>query len=280
MKGLYWLLLFVPGLVWPMDQGDFRVDAGNDEVSSLKVLWVSSTGWAEAGPDGQPEGFTIDLMRAFADWLERTHRITVDLQFTEEADWRVFYDRVRSAGGGVFGLGNVTITEPRREELSFSPPYVHNVAVLISHRERGEVLKPELVPEILVGLRAMAFEGTLHERRLQALKENFWPDLPMDFSASNQAILDAAAADTHFAYIDGYNYLQARNAGAPLRRHPALDDANESFGVIMPQDNDWQPLLAEFFAENGGLSMQPWYRASLKRHLGEEIADLMSVQPQ
>ena len=280
MKTPYWLLLFVSGLAWSMDEGDYLVDAKTEGVASLSVLWVASSGWAEAGAGGHPQGFTIDLMREFAAWLESTQGLKVELQFEQEQDWRVFYERVRMGSGGVFGLGNVTITEPRRLELSFSPPYVRNVAVLITHVDRAEILQPEQMRQALAGLRAMAFAGTLHERRLQTLKDSVWPEMPMDFSGSNQAILDAVAADTHFAYIDGYNYLQARDRGAPLRRHPALDDAGESFGIIMPLDNDWQALLAEFFAGGGGLSMQSWYRDSLKRHLGAAIADLMAVGPE
>lgn len=279
MKKLCWLLLFSCGLAWSSDQGDSWREAERQGDASLRVLWVASTGWAEAGADGQPQGFTIDLMREFAAWLETTQGLTVELQFEQEQDWRVFYERVRTGSGGVFGLGNVTITEPRRLELSFSPPYVHNVAVLITHADRAEILQPAQMPQALAGLRAMAFAGTLHERRLKTLKDSVWPEMPMDSSGSNQAILDAAAADTHFAYIDGYNYLQARAAGAPLRRHPALDDPGESFGVIMPLDNDWQDLLTDFFAEAGGLHNQAWYRASLEHHLGAEIAGLMRVVP-
>ncbi len=279
MKTPYWLLLVVSGLVWSMDEGDYLVDVETEGAASLSVLWVASSGWAEAGADGYPEGFTIDLMREFAAWLATTQGLTVELQFEQEQDWRVFYERVRMGSGGVFGLGNVTITEPRRLELSFSPPYVRNVAVLITHADRAEILQPEQMPQALAGLRAMAFAGTLHERRLQTLKDSVWPEMTMDFSNSNQAILDAAAADTHFAYIDGYNYLQARGRGAPLRRHPALDDPGESFGVIMPLDNDWRFLLEAFLAEAVEGAGNDWYRASLERHLGSEIAAMMAIEP-
>jgi len=277
MKIPCWALLFVSGLAWSLDRGDSLVEAETQGVATLRVLWVASSGWAETGADGQPEGFTIDLMQEFARWLKQAHGLDVGLHFVEEGDWRRFYDRVRAGEGGLFGLGNVTITEQRRRELSFSPPYARNVAVLITHADRAEILRPEQMPEALAGRRAMAFAGTLHESRLQALKKNAWPDMPMDFSVSNREILDAVAVDTHFAYIDGYNYLQARGAGARLRRHPALDDSGERFGVIMPLGNDWQALLERFFADAGGLPNQAWYRASLKRHLGEEIAEMMSI---
>lgn len=275
VKSLSWLLLLASSLAWSLDRGDFFAESEAHGAANLRVLWVASPGWAEAGADGQPHGLTIDLMREFARWLNETHGLEVSLDFVEEQDWRRFYDRVRDGEGGLFGLGNVTITEARRRELAFSPPYVRNVAVLISHADRAEIKQPQLMSDVLAGQRAMAFAGTLHEQRLRALAEAHWPDLSLDFSNSNREILDAVAAGTHFAYVDGYNYLRARAEGAALRRHAALDDPGERFGIIMPLNNDWRFLLEAFFARDGGLMTSIWYRHLLESHLGHEVAALV-----
>jgi len=266
-------------LAWPLataDRGDSLADLTEGQTAELKVLWVASPGWAGLDPQGQPEGMTIDIMQRFADWLDQEHGLSVALAFEQETDWRRFYQRIRDGHGGLFGLGNVTITEARAEELAFSPAYVNNVAVLISQDELPEVTRPESLAEIFAGQRALAFADTLHEQRLQALATGFWPDMPIDRTGANDEILASAAAGSHFGYIDGYHFFRALDEGQPLRRHPAFDDPGEQFGIIMPLNNDWRELLADFFAADGGLMTTDWYRAALIEHLGPGVADMLS----
>lgn len=262
------------------DRGDAWSQARDSGKAELGVLWVASPGWAEPGPDGKPGGVSIELMRRFVQWLEESEGLQIKLHLLEEENWTNFYRRVRDGSGGLFGLGNVTITEARRSELKFSPPYARNVGVLITPDRIAEIDGPDALPVKLHGLRALAFADTLHEQRLRDLAASYWPDMAMDFTRSNGDILDQVAAGTHFAYIDGYHYLNAVAEGAALRRHPHFDAGGERFGVIMPLDNDWAPLLERFFAEaEGGLLASAWYRELFERHLGIETAELMRARP-
>ncbi len=247
-----------------------------DDTARVTVLYVASTGWAYHDDDGQLTGVTVELMRRFADFVDARLGITLELDFEEESDWSRFYQRVRDGQGGLFGLGNVTITDARREELAFSPAYVTNVAVLISGRDVSLLDEPTRIQDGFAGLRAMAFESTLHETRLRELAEAHWPDMPVDLAGSNDEIIDAAAAGSHFGYIDAYNYYRARDQRQPVRRHPAFDDPGEEFGVIMPLDNDWQLALEDFFAADGGLLGTDWYRELIETHLGSEVAGILT----
>ncbi|MGY6629403.1 MAG: substrate-binding periplasmic protein [Wenzhouxiangella sp.] len=258
------------------DEGDALAVSSGGQTAELTVLWVASPGWAGLDPDGQPQGVAIEIIQRFAAWLDDEHGLPVRLNLEQESDWRRFYQRVRDGRGGLFGLGNVTITEARAEELAFSPPYVNNVAVLVSHRDVARVERPEDLAEAFADQRALAFADTLHEQRLQALADGFWPDMPIDRTGANDEILAAAAAGSHFGYIDGYHFFRATDEGQPIRRHPAFDDPGEQFGIIMPLDNDWQPLLAAFFAADGGLMNTDWYRAALVEHLGPGVAAMLA----
>jgi ABC-type amino acid transport substrate-binding protein len=260
------------------EQADYFHQTEKAGKAEVKVLYVGSTGWAYRDDAGELTGVTVEIMRRFADWAQGEYDLALELAFIEESDWTVFYQRVRDASGGVFGLGNVTITEARREELAFSPAYVTNVAVLISHRDIGLVDEPSDLARGFGKLTALAFADTLHEARLRALAEQYWPTMPLAFSRSNDDILARVAEGTHFAYIDAYNYYRARQQGAPLHHHPAFDDPGEEFGIIMPLDNDWQPALAKFFHADGGLLNSPWYHELLSSHLGPEVAEILIGQ--
>jgi ABC-type amino acid transport substrate-binding protein len=254
-----------------LDRGDPWAEVQASGEGTVTVLYVPAEGFAYRDEGGGLTGVTVEIVRAFADWLRAERGVRLDLDFVEEPDWRTFYGRVRQGEGGVLGLGNVTITEARRSEVQFSPPYLTNVAVLITRDDTSELASLGDLADTFAGLTPLAFAGTLHETRLRALRDAHTPEAPLATATSNAEIVERVAAGGHYAYVDAYNYWRAREAGAPLRRHPAGDDPGETFGIILPLGSDWGEPLEAFFAHEGGYLWSPAYRALLVEHLGEGV---------
>lgn len=259
------------------DRGDTWAETRAAGEGTATVLYVPAEGFAYRRADGRLTGVTVEIMRAFADWLEAERGVALALDFVEEPDWSVFYNRVRAAQGGVFGLGNVTITEARRAELQFSPPYLLNVAVLITQDGIPELARLDRLAGTFAGLTPLAFAGTLHETRLRALRDAHMPETELATTDSNADIIERVAAGGYYAYVDAYNYWRAREAGAPLRRHPVGDDPGETFGIIMPLESDWTEPVDAFFARDGGFRQSAAYRALLVEHLGEGVAQALQA---
>ncbi|CAN5706486.1 hypothetical protein BH23GEM9_BH23GEM9_17230 [soil metagenome] len=259
------------------DLGDSWAAAQAAGSASIRVLYVPAEGFAYRTNDGELTGVTVDIMREFARWVHAQHGVTISPLFVEEPDWQTFYGRVSDASGGVFGLGNVTITQDRRRELNFSPAYLTNVAVLITHDSVPALRHMEDAGRELAGLTPLAFRGTLHETRLRALRDEHMPSAELATAQSNREIIDRVAAGGHFAYIDAYNYWRALDDGVPLRRHDVADDPAEEFGIIMPLDNDWAPVLEAFFRHDGGYRETAQYRLLLEHHLGEPLTDALET---
>jgi len=253
-------------------------DAQELGSAELTAWYVPAEGFAYEA-DGELTGLTVDILRTFAAWVESTHDVTVTLTFTEEEDWSTFYSTVRVASDGTVGMGNVTITEERREELDFSPPYLENIAVLISHADDPPLEDVDELADRFGDHTLLAFEGTLHEERLRELQSTHAPALDLTFASSNDAIVEAVAEGGHLAYIDVYNYYRAREAGAPLQRHEVGDDAAEAFGYILPKNSSWTPVMEEFFEADGGFMASSTYRQLLETHLGSEVAHLLLEAP-
>lgn len=257
-----------------MEATSFR-EARETGEADLTFAYVPADGFAYRDERGELTGVTIELLRDFAMYVAREHDIEVRVTWREEPAWTSFYDDVRDSSGGVFGVGNVTITEERREELAFSPPYMVNVAALITHEDVPALPALEDIGDHFRDLTALAFSGTLHEERLEAIRARYMPAMRTRDAGSNQEILDrVGAGPEYFAYVDLYNYARARDDGAPLRRHEVGDDDAESFGVILPRGSDWEPIMGDFFEE--GYAEGERFRAILGRHLGEELAARLS----
>jgi hypothetical protein len=244
--------------------------------AELAYFFVPSSGFAYLDEEGRLTGVTVELLRGFARYAAETHELELSIAWIEEPLWADFYGYVRDSEGGAFGIGNVTITEARGEELDFSPPYLQNIAVLVTHEEVPELESMDAIGEAFAGLTALRYPGTLHETRLLQIRDDHYPGLAFREIASNDELVDGlSAAPTTFGYIDIYNYWRAREAGRPLRRHPVGDDAAETFGVILPHGSDWTPVMADYMGSIGGAQGATLQRL-LRDHLGEELAALLA----
>jgi len=244
--------------------------------ADLTFFFVPSSGFAYRGEDGELTGVTVELLRDFAHYVQETHDVQVQVTWVEEELWADFYGYVRDSRGGAFGIGNVTITEARGEELDFSPPYMQNIAVLVTHEDVPELGSMADIGSAFADLVALRYPGTLHEARLEEIRDEHFPGMQFQPVASNDELVSTLASGPEsFGYIDIYNFWRAREAGEPLRRHPVGDDAAETFGVILPDNSDWTPVITAFFEEIGGAD-GPRVAALLGEHLGDELAGLLS----
>jgi ABC-type amino acid transport substrate-binding protein len=255
-----------------IDSGDAWVDVEESGRGVVRVIYVPSPGFAAENEAGELTGMTVEMMRMFASWLESERGIYLAMEFVAEPDWSTMYARVREGIDGVFGLGNVTITSDRREEVRFSPPYMTNVAVLITHEDVPELESMNRIGQVFADLDPLAYEGTLHHTRLQSIRDAHMPGRRIALERSNEAILERVETGDYFAYLDGYNFFRARDAGAALRHHPVANDAAEEFGIIMPRGSDWEEPLEAFFRQNGGFVGSPTYEQLLTTHLGQSVA--------
>ncbi len=260
----------------PEPSGDSWDDVKEQGYGTLTALYVPAEGFAYEDDDGQLTGVTVELLNNFAHFLSDEYDVLLQLNFVEEEDWSRFYQKIVDGDDGLIGFGNVTITEDRKEELAFSPPYMTNIASLITHEDAEELRDFEQMSETFSGLDALAFEGTLHEDRLRDLIESYHTEAGIDMATSNDEIIDRVGeTNRYFAYIDIYNYWRAVDSGAPIKRHEAGDEASEQFGYIMPLETSWDDIVTEYFEHDGGLLNSEQYRRIMEEHLGENLATLL-----
>jgi len=278
MHKIYWVaVLVLIFAVYACAGGGERVDTESEEKSLLiKALYVPAQGFAYKNEDGELTGFTVELIREFHQFVENKYQEPIELVFEEETDWRTFYNRIKDGEGNKIGMGNVTITEERKKELNFSPPYMNNVAALISHANAPALENIEDLSQVFEGRKALAFEGTLHEQRLRQLVENYMPEADIVMAHTNDEIMElVAAADEYFAYIDLYNFQRGKMRGLSLQHHPAGDESEEAFGYILPLQSNWLEDMNEWFLAGEGLIHSSGYRSLMKEHLGQELTEIL-----
>lgn len=242
----------------------------------ITLFYVPSEGFSYINENEELTGVTIELMRDFKAFAENEYNVNLNLHFEPIESFTHFYDTVVKGQSGMFGVANVTITEDRRYELAFSPSYLSNIAVLITQDNIEEAKQMSDISQYFSSLTGLAFQGTLHETRINSIVENYLPDTEIEYAHSNAEIIDKVTADNrYFAYVDIYNFYRAAERGAPLLRHEVGDEASEEFGVIMPLESDWYDVMNHFFNHDGGYVYSESYHNILRNHLGDELAGLL-----
>lgn len=269
-------LLLLPTASRAQLSGTSYQEAKSSKRATWTFTYAETPGFASKQADGSVQGLVVDIMNKFAEFVEKEEGIKVRYEFKAKNpdDFQKFLGEVKSAKAGVFGLGNVTITEARKKEYNFSPAYITNISMICTHKDVPTLENIKDISKSFAGMRAVAGTGTTNEQVLKEIKSKYYPSLQIQNVASIGETVDAVVKDKKtFTNVDFVYYLSAVKENKPIKRHPAGDQATEEFGIIMPQSNDWSPLLAKFF--NSGFIGSNEYRRIISTHLGSNAVRLL-----
>ncbi len=250
--------------------GDSWAQAKAKGEGELMLAYVESPGMVYK-ENGKLTGICVDIMADFVKYVNQKKKVKLTTKFAGDGEsFKTMYDNVKASKNGVFGLGNVTITEERKRELKFGPPFFTNLTFLLTQKDVPTLAKLEEIKTAFAGLTSYTAKGTLSEKKTFDLKQKHFPDMKIVYTASSQETYEKVIADPKgFAYLELAYYLESVQQRKALKRHAVGDKASDKFGFIMPMNSDWQPILEEFFKADGGYTNSAAYKTILTKHLGE-----------
>ena len=259
--------------------GNTWAEAVKSKQGTVALAYVETPGFVYQDPNGQLTGICVDIMKDFALYVNKTKGVKLNAKFVGDgSSFRGMYNSVKASKGGVFGLGNVTITDARKKEISFSSPFITNYAILITPNSVPALSGLEDISSTFSGLTAYTVKGTTNEKRLLNLKKKYYPNMQVSYLSSSAAVLEKILNDPRsFTYLDVAFYLDAIQHGKSVKRHGVGDQSSEQFGLIMPLGSDWKPVLNEFFEANGGYTNSIAYKKILSKHLGDTGVKLITA---
>ncbi|MEM7550943.1 MAG: transporter substrate-binding domain-containing protein [Bacteroidota bacterium] len=273
------VLFFLSGMMPLMAQykGDSWKSAQASGKATISMAYVETPGFVYKDGNGQLTGICIDIMKDFTNYVKENKGVDLEMRFVGDgASFSTMYNSVKGSSGGVFGLGNITIRESRKKEVKFSPPFITNFAILVTQNNVPTLSKMEDISTTFGGMTAYTAKGTTNAKRLLDIKKKHYPGMKVSYASSSPEALEKVLSDkSSFSYLDLAFYLDAVKRKKPLKRHPIGDQSTEKFGFTMPLNSDWQPIMEEFFAANGGYTESIAYKKILSKHLGVTGANLL-----
>ncbi|MEJ2005508.1 MAG: transporter substrate-binding domain-containing protein [Cyclobacteriaceae bacterium] len=271
MKKIFLIFFLVlPGIMKAQFSGDTYAEAKKAGKASWTLTFANAPGFIYKDGQGKISGITVDLMEKFKDFVEEKEGIQISMTYksSDPENFTKFLADVKQARGGVFGLSNTTITRERMRSYRFSPAYITNIGLVVSHKDVSMLENISEIRNKFSGMTAVTVKNSTNAKRLLAIREKHWKDMKIEYVSSFQEAMDAVCnSNTKFTDIDFTYYLSAVQARKPLKRHPGGDNLTEKFGIIMPKSNDWAPLLKEFMESGFVGSIE--YKKIVANNLGQ-----------
>lgn len=260
--------------------GDSWESAKQKKSANITVTYTYTPKFANI-VDGQRKGLCFDIMGDFVIYVKSNYGVTLNIKYTtlsDPKDFDLFLNTVKISEGGVFGLGDVTITEERKLLYNFSDSYFSNMGILATNNSVPTLTSFENIGKEFIGKTAIIQNGTTHEARMQKIKTNYYPSLRIEttkgYIEANKRVIDNT---NYFTYIDFSTYLDVISNRIPLKRHEVGDQKGEHFGFVMPKSSDWDVVFNEFLRANGGYTNSVVYKKLLVDNLGSHVLKIMNA---
>ncbi|QSE98328.1 substrate-binding periplasmic protein [Fulvivirga lutea] len=250
--------------------GDTFASASTSKSANWVLTYSEAPGFASKNTKGEISGVCVDIMKEFKKYVEKEHGISVNITFESKNanDFTEFLETVKNSEGGVFGLSNTTITEARKSDYNFSPPYITNIGMILSNNNVPTLVDLPNIAQKFKGMTAVTVKNTTNENQILNIKKQYFPTLKIEYVPSFAQAMQIIAKDSKkFANVDFTYYFEAIQNRKPIKRHPGGDDKTEQFGIIMPKSNDWSPLLEEFMSS--GFLQSAEYKQIISANLGQ-----------
>ncbi|MDW3194838.1 MAG: ATP-binding protein [Cytophagales bacterium] len=222
--------------------------AQTNKSAKLDIYWYVSRPFIYEDGNGNLTGIEYELIELFSEFLQEKYKVDLESNLIEAASFSNIMEEVnRATNPNVFGASAFSITPARQEVLQFTAPYLPDIAVLVSSQGSAIVQTPEEIEEMMHKMVAVTIAGTTYENFLSDLQQRLNLEFELMYIDSDQNVLDKISqAPNRFGYIDLPIYLMLIKRGGDLTRQNIFTIRGTGYGLIMPQNSDWDIPFNEF----------------------------------
>lgn len=224
---------------------------------TLTVVYIEQFGLIHKDKSGKMKGVCVDILSDLAKYAKEKYNKTITIHYAgEEPDFAVFLSTVQKTPN-IIGVTNTTITEERKKTFNFSPPFMMNRLVMLTHNSAPAVSNMKELPAKLPGFSAQVISGSLHVDYIQKIKASYMPALNIKYETTGRNIVRNLTTDKKlFTVIDLTEFIEAVHNKLPVKNHPVDVGIVEELGFVMAKQTDWDIIFKEF--------LTPEYRNSTR----------------
>src|SRR5437879_2881050 len=155
--------------------GTSYAEARKTKTAKWTFDYTETPSFASKQSNGMVQGLAVDVMKKFAEYVLKTEGIKVIYEFKgkDHSDFNGFMQEVKAGKGGVFGLGNITITEARKKEYNFSPAFIKNISLLCTHKDVPTLESLDKAATAFLNFKAVVVAGSTDEKTMLEFKPKY-----------------------------------------------------------------------------------------------------------
>jgi putative glutamine transport system substrate-binding protein len=254
------------GNIFAQETGDSWQKVKSAKSGTLLCVWNEAYGIAYKNEKGVLAGVCIDILEDFRIYVNTKHSVSLAIEFVEEKSFPRFLDRVQKSATLV-GVSTVSVTEERKKRFQFSPYFISNPNVLVSHKDAPKLTSLDELSTVYKDFSVKVIGGSTHKSIANDLKSKYAPGLVITEGATSRDIFNEMRSNKElFTIIDFGEYLGAFKNKFPIVRQPVSLDVDDKLAFLMSKSNDWEPLWREFLTSEYRKSAG--YRKIIAKNLG------------
>lgn len=247
-------------------QGDSWATVKASGKGTLTIVYYKQPGLIYS-ENGKMKGVCVEIISDFVEFVEQKYGKKLVVKYAGEET--VFTNFLKTVQGtkDILGVTNVTITEERKKFFKFTPPFLSNPPILLTHSDAPNVTSYGDINSLLKGYTAEIIGGSTHVKRIEQLKKQYAPGLRIEYVENGPGILrDIAANPKIFTILDFTEYVDAVRKNLPVKRQNLDLGGMEDLAYVMAKQSDWDEPWNAFLTSSYRMSSR--YRKIVVDNLG------------
>jgi ABC-type amino acid transport substrate-binding protein len=253
--------------------GDSWATVKANGSGTLAIVYYEQAGLIQ-DVNGKPEGLCVEILKDFVDFVQAKHNKKITLQYVGKEPVFTNFLSTTQKSANLLGVTNVTITDERKKILKFTPPFISNPVVLLTHKEAPTVANFGELSKKLEGYTAEIIEGSTHVKYINKIKKENWPSLTITYGPSGQEIVKKIATNPKIITIlDFTEFVDANRKRLPVKKQNLEFGDPEQLAFIMSKQSDWDEIWKLFMTDEYRKS--PKYRKNISDNLGMAFLSIL-----
>jgi ABC-type amino acid transport substrate-binding protein len=269
------LLSFFTPVAQVPGQTDSWKDAREKGQATITVLWDEIEPFIYTNDDGKLIGVEYELMEGMKSFVKRHYDVQLNINWKDAGTFETIYPAIRrSQAPGLFAMSYFSITEERKKEVRFSPPYMPDLNILVTNNSLPAFESVVQFTHSMDGMTGYTQRQTTMEEDLEKLRGEYYPGLPIRYNPVNDygVLKDIAGDPRSMGYVPVSIYVVALQKGIKVKRQRLFDVRREGFAVIYPKTSDWEEPVNAYFTSS---ECKELVSLLIRKYLGEEVSDII-----
>ncbi|HZG23158.1 MAG TPA: histidine kinase [Chitinophagaceae bacterium] len=241
---------------------------------TITALWYDIEPFIYRDDKGGIIGVEYELMEGFKPFLKKAYGIDLTVNWVDAGAFENIYPYIsKSKQPGVFGVSFYSITNERKKEVKFSPPYMADMNIIVTNFNLPVYDSESGFIGDLNRMKGYTMKHTTMEKDLLQLKAAYYPNLPVYNQVDDYEVLRQISSNPNaFGYVPVSIYVVALQRGIKVKRQAVLGTRREGFAAIYTRESDWdEPVNAYFNSKECKLLVSQL----VNKYLGEEVAGII-----